>query len=65
MVHVVGVISGNGEVTVTHHLLGNIDGEGTVDTGPVGLRHFLQRSVFKGQMLKNDGKIDSSLVQFI
>lgn len=37
VMHVVGIISRNGEVTVGHHLLGNIDGEGSVDAGPVGL----------------------------
>lgn len=37
VMHVVGIIGGNGEVTVGHHLLGNIDGEGTVDTGSVWL----------------------------
>lgn len=37
VMHVVGVISRDGEVTVAHHLLGNVDGEGTVDTGPVWL----------------------------
>lgn len=35
--HVVGIISRDGEVTVAHHLLGDVDGEGAVDTGPVGL----------------------------
>lgn len=35
MMHVVGIISRNGEVTVGHHLLGNIDGEGPVDAGSV------------------------------
>lgn len=37
VMHVVGIISRNGEVAVGHHLLGNIDGEGSVDAGPVGL----------------------------
>lgn len=35
--HVVGIISRDGEVTVAHHFLGDVDGEGAVDTGPVGL----------------------------
>ena len=43
VVHVVGVISRDGEVTVAHHLFGNVDGQGTIDTGSVWLRHFLQR----------------------
>lgn len=42
VVHVVGVVSWDGEVAETHHLLGDIDGEGTVDTGSVGLRNFLE-----------------------
>ena len=33
MVHVVWVVSGDGEVTVTHHLLGDVDGQGAVDAG--------------------------------
>lgn len=37
MMHVVWIIGGNGEVAVGHHLLGDIDGEGTVDTGSVWL----------------------------
>lgn len=37
MVHIVWVICRDGEVTVAHHLLGDVDGEGTVNTGPVGL----------------------------
>lgn len=37
VVHIVGVIGRNGEVTVAHHLLGNVDGEGAVYTGSVGL----------------------------
>lgn len=37
VMHVVGIISRDGEVAVGHHLLGDVDGEGTVDTGPVGL----------------------------
>lgn len=46
VVHVVGVICRNGEVTETHHLLGDVNGEGAVDAGPVWLRHFLQRRGF-------------------
>lgn len=42
VVHVVGIVSRDGEVTVAHHLFGDIDRKGTVDAGPVGLRHFLQ-----------------------
>lgn len=37
VMHVVGIIGRNGEVTVAHHLFGDVDGEGTVDTRPVGL----------------------------
>lgn len=37
MVHVVGVVSRDGEVAVAHQLFGDVDGEGAVDTCPVGL----------------------------
>lgn len=37
VVHVVGVVARDGEVTVAHHLFGYIDREGTIDTGPVWL----------------------------
>lgn len=60
VVHVVGVISRDGEVTVAHHLLGDVDGEGAVDAGSVWLRHFLQRRGFRSQRTwekKNGGKI--------
>ena len=43
VVHVVGVICWNGEVAETHHLLGGIDGQGLIDTCPVGLRDLLHR----------------------
>lgn len=42
VVHVVGPVTGDREVTVAHHLLGDVDGEGAVDAGPVWLRHLLQ-----------------------
>lgn len=42
VVHVVGVISRDGEVTVAHHLLGNVDGKGAVDASPVWIRNLLQ-----------------------
>lgn len=43
VVHVVGIMCRDGEVAVAHHLLGDVDGEGAVNAGPVGLRHLLQR----------------------
>lgn len=43
VVHVVGIICRDGEVAVAHHLLGDVDGEGAVNAGPVGLRNLLQR----------------------
>lgn len=41
VVHVVGVICWDGEVAVTHHLLGDIDGQGFIDACPVGVRDLL------------------------
>lgn len=41
MVHVVGVVGRDGEVTVAHHLLGDVDGQGAVYAGSVWLRHLL------------------------
>lgn len=37
VMHVVRIITRDREVTVAHHLLGDVDGEGAVDTGPVRL----------------------------
>lgn len=41
VVHVVWVVSRDGKVTIAHHLLGDVDSQGTVDAGSVWLRHFL------------------------
>lgn len=43
VVHVVGVVCRDGEVTETHHLLGGVDDDGVVDAGSVGLRILLQQ----------------------
>lgn len=37
MMHVVGIICRDGEVAVAHHLFRDVDGEGAVNAGPVGL----------------------------
>ena len=42
VVHVVGEMSRNGEVTETHHLLGGVDDDRVVDAGPVWLWILLQ-----------------------
>ena len=42
VVHVVGEVCRNGEITETHHLLGGVDDDGVVDAGSVRLRILLQ-----------------------
>lgn len=42
VVHVVGEVGRDGEVTKTHHLLGGVDDDRVVDAGPVRLRVLLQ-----------------------
>ncbi len=37
VMHVVWIITRDGEITEAHHFLGDVNGEGAVDTGPVGL----------------------------
>lgn len=49
--HIVWIVSRDGEVTVAHHLLGDVDGEGSVNTGPVWLRHFLWRTDVKNELV--------------
>lgn len=42
IVHEVGEVCGDGEITETHHLLGGVDDDRVVDAGPVRLWIFLQ-----------------------
>lgn len=42
VVHEVGEVCRDGEVTKTHHLLGGVDDDRVVDAGPVCLRILLQ-----------------------
>ena len=54
VVHVVGEVGWDGKVRETHHLLGGVDDDRVVDTGPVSLRVLLRmerRIGVKGQKM--------------